>query len=63
MGGYADLCHCPIEFSLNLKDKERAASMLVEKPIGMRITPENTAYLVKYKISGEKWHLPTPGLR
>ena len=46
-----------IEFSLNLKDKERAASMLVrKKPIGMRITPENTAYLVKYKISGEKWH-------
>ena len=46
-----------IEFSLNLKDKERAASMLVrKKPIGMRITPENTAYLVKYKISGDKWH-------
>jgi hypothetical protein len=46
-----------IEFSLNIDDKERAASMFVrKKPIGMKITPENTAYLVKYNLSGDKWH-------
>ena len=46
-----------IEFSLNIKDKERAASMFVrKKPTGMKITPENTAYLVKYSLSGDKWH-------
>ncbi len=46
-----------MEFSLNLRDKDRAASMFVrKKPMGMKITPENTAYLVKYTKSGDKWH-------
>ena len=46
-----------IEFSLNIKDKDRASSMFVrKKPMGMKITPENTAYLVKYNLSGDKWH-------
>jgi len=46
-----------IEFSLNLENKDAVSSMFVrKKPMGMKITPENTAYLVKYNKSGDKWY-------
>lgn len=46
-----------MEFGMNLSNKEAAASMFVrKKPIGMHIVPENTSYLVRYRMVGNKWY-------
>jgi len=45
------------EFSFNLTDKELAATQFIrKKPFGMHIVPENTSYLVRYRLNGEKWY-------
>jgi len=45
------------EFSFNLENKELAASMFIrKKPIGMRVTPEVTSYLVRYREVDGKWY-------
>ena len=45
------------EFSVNLEDKARAASIFIrKKPFGMRITPEMASYRVKYRESGGKYY-------
>ncbi len=39
-----------VEFSLDMSDPEKAARMFVKKkPIGVKITPTNTSYIVTYK--------------
>jgi hypothetical protein len=45
------------EFSLNLADKNKAAMLFIQKkPLGMKITPETTSYIVKYKQNGNKFY-------
>lgn len=45
------------EFSMNLEDKEQAASMFIrKKPVGMHVTPEVTSYLVRYREMNNKWY-------
>ena len=45
------------EFSMNLADKEKAASMFIrKKPIGLKLTPLSTNYLVKYKQDNGKFY-------
>ncbi len=45
------------EFSMNLSDKELAASMFIrKKPVGMHVTPEVTSYLVRYREMKDKWY-------
>jgi hypothetical protein len=45
------------EFSFNLENKELAASMFIrKKPIGMKVTPEVTSYLVRYREVDGKWY-------
>jgi hypothetical protein len=45
------------EFSMNLEDKEQAASMFIrKKPIGMHVTPEVTSYLVRFREMKNKWY-------
>jgi len=45
------------EFSMNLTDKELAASMFIrKKPVGMHVTPELTSYLVRYREIKDKWY-------
>ena len=45
------------EFSMNLTDKEQAASMFIrKKPVGMHVTPEVTSYLVRYRAIKDKWY-------
>lgn len=46
-----------VEFSLNLEDKENAGAMFVKKrPIGLKITPLSTNYLVTYKEVDGKYY-------
>ncbi|MFP4488472.1 MAG: carboxypeptidase-like regulatory domain-containing protein [Bacteroidales bacterium] len=45
------------EFSINLEDKDRAASIFVrKKPLGMKVTPESTSYRVKFRESDGLYH-------
>jgi YHS domain-containing protein len=45
------------EFSLNIADKNKAAALFIrKKPLGMKITPENTTYIVKYKEKDGKYY-------
>lgn len=46
-----------VEFSLDLQDKKRASAMFVKKkPIGLKMTPLDTHYLVKYKKIDGKYY-------
>lgn len=46
-----------IEFGINMVDEESVTSMLIrKKPAGMKITPEGTSYIVKYRNDGGKWY-------
>lgn len=45
------------EFAFNLENKEVAASMFIrKKPITMKVTPELTSYLVRYREVDGKWY-------
>ncbi len=45
------------EFSINLEDKDRAASIFVrKKPLGMKVTPESASYRVKFRESNGLYH-------
>jgi hypothetical protein len=46
------------EFSLDLKDEEKAVQNFVKKkPLGLRFVPTNTSYLVTYKQQDDKFYL------
>lgn len=45
------------EFSINLEDKDRAASIFIrKKPLGMKVTPETASYRVKFREADGKYH-------
>jgi hypothetical protein len=45
------------EFSVNLEDKEKAASIFIrKKPLGMKVVPEMASYRVKYREQDGKWY-------
>jgi hypothetical protein len=45
------------EFSMDLSDIEAASSMFVKKkPIGLRLTPTSTSYLISYKQKDGKYY-------
>lgn len=45
-----NLAFTMLQFSLNLENKDEASSMFVRrKPVGVRITPTSTSYLVTYR--------------
>lgn len=45
------------EFSLNIADKNKAAALFIrKKPLGLKITPENTNYIVKYSEKDGKYY-------
>ena len=45
------------EFSINLEDKAKAASIFIrKKPLGMRVTPEMASYRVKFREQDTKWY-------
>lgn len=45
------------EFSINLEDKDRAASIFVrKKPLGMKVTPESASYRVRFRESDGIYH-------
>ena len=47
-----------VQFSLDLKDEEKAAQSLVKKkPFGLRFVPTNTSYLVTYKEQDGKYYI------
>jgi len=46
-----------VEFSLDISDKEKASMMFVKKkPIGLKLTPTSTHYLVSYKKVEDKYY-------
>ncbi len=45
------------EFSINLEDKDQAASVFVrKKPLGMKVTPEMASYRVKFREQDNKYY-------
>lgn len=45
------------EFTINLEDKDMAASIFIrKKPLGMKVTPEMASYRVKYREQDGKWY-------
>lgn len=45
------------EFSINLENKNRAASLFVrKKPLGMKISPESTSYRVKFRETDGQYY-------
>ena len=45
------------EFTVNLEDKDMAASIFIrKKPLGMKVTPEMASYRVKYREQNGKWY-------
>jgi hypothetical protein len=46
------------EFKMDLRDKQKVtAAILIEKPRGLRFTPEEVSYVVTYKYLGNKSYL------
>ncbi len=46
-----------VEFSINLSNKEEAASMFIrKKPLGVKVTPEVATYKTIYREQDGKWH-------
>lgn len=45
------------EFTVNLEDKDMAASIFIrKKPLGMKVTPEMASYRVKFREQNGKWY-------
>jgi hypothetical protein len=45
------------EFSINLSDKEKAASLFIrKKPLGVKVTPEMATYKTIYREQNGKWY-------
>lgn len=46
------------EFKIDMRDKQKVTgAILIEKPRGLRFTPEEVAYVVTYKQQGDKTYL------
>jgi hypothetical protein len=46
------------EFKIDMRDKQKVTNtILIEKPRGLRFTPEEVAYIVTYKQQGDKTYL------
>ncbi|MDR1335482.1 MAG: carboxypeptidase-like regulatory domain-containing protein [Tannerella sp.] len=46
------------EFKMDLRDRQKVISaILIEKPRGLRFTPEEVSYIVTYKYQGDKAYL------
>ncbi|MDR0700170.1 MAG: carboxypeptidase-like regulatory domain-containing protein [Tannerella sp.] len=46
------------EFKMDMRDKQKVTNaILIEKPWGLRFTPEEVSYVVTYKMQGDKTYL------